>query len=394
MREIKINEKGIRPKFVFEYYDLPLVFISERLNGNYYFFYLIDDNIYFRKPLSSQDIKLIFESQNISSILKEFISSDNFEIIEFLTNDAATIYSVSDYVKKSGIDVKDFFPDEDIKFEYEYIKGVSFDRLKVQYEKEFPELFTAKNLTIKLKDSDNSYLAKPSMVLKTIAWVETFIKEKSKFLNANNSFTYENLKLLPFSPGSFNINFELSKTGQISLFESVSEELSFEDIVDFISHIEEYSVQSIYENYLFESPKIVKATNDFYNEMKESEIAVWISKGEDDWVSFNSSSALDEKMKELQSLSKENKSGKESIEILTFEGEVRSASKMRNTISIGINGKKISAQYTDSLFNEIKESKRFVSVSCKITGQWQKISTRDEYGEEISSRYIITDFTQ
>lgn len=394
MREIKINEKGIRPKFVFEYYDLPLVFISERLNGNYYFFYLIDDNIYFRKPLSSQDIKLIFESQNISSILKEFISSDNFEIIEFLTNDAATIYSVSDYVKKSGIDVKDFFPDEDIKFEYEYIKGVSFDRLKVQYEKEFPELFTAKNLTIKLKDSDNSYLAKPSMVLKTIAWVETFIEEKSKFLNANNSFTYENLKLLPFSPGSFNINFELSKTGQISLFESVSEELSFEDIVDFISHIEEYSVQSIYENYLFKSPKIVKATNDFYNEMKESEIAVWISKGEDDWVSFNSSSALDEKMKELQFLSKENKSGKESIEILTFEGEVRSASKMRNTISIGINGKKISAQYTDSLFNEIKESKRFVSVSCKITGQWKKLSTRDEYGEEISSRYIITDFTQ
>lgn len=394
MREIKINEKGIRPKFVFEYYDLPLVFISERLNGNYYFFYLIDDNIYFRKPLSSQDIKLIFESQNILSILKEFISSDNFEIIEFLTNDAATIYSVSEYVKKSGIDVKDFFPDEDIKFEYEYLKGVSFDRLKVQYEKEFPELFTAKNLTIKLKDSDNSYLAKPSMVLRTIEWVETFIKEQINFLNANNSFTYENLKLLPFTPGSFNINFELSKPDQISLFESVSEEMSFEDIVDFISHIEEYSVQSIYENYLFESPKIVKATNDFYNEMKESEIAVWISKGEDNWVSFNSSSALDEKMKELQTLSKENKSGKESIEILTFEGEVRSASKMRNTISIGVNGKTILAQYTDSLFNEIKESNRFVSVSCKITGQWQKLSTRDECGEEISSRYIITDFTQ
>lgn len=128
--------------------------------------------------------------------------------------------------------------------------------------------------------------------------------------------------------------------------------------------------------------------------MKESEIAVWISKGEDNWVSFNSSSALDEKMRELQSLSKENKSSKESIEILTFEGEVRNASKMRNTISIGINGKAISAQYTDSLFNEIKESKRFVSVSCKIIGQWQKLSTRDEYGEEICSRYIITDFTQ
>lgn len=394
MKEIKINGKSIRPKFVFEYYDLPLVFISERLNGNYYFFYLIDDNIYFRKPLSSQDIKLIFESQNISSILKEFISSDNFEIIEFLTNEAATIYSVSDYVQKSGINVKDFFPDEDIKFEYEYIKGVSFDRLKEQYEKEFSDLFTVKNLTIKLKDRDNSYLAKPSMVLRTIEWVETFIKEQINFLNANNSFTYENLKLLPFTPGSFNINFELSKPDQISLFESVSEEMSFEDIVDFISHIEECSVQSIYEKYLFESPKIVKATNDFYNEMKESEIAVWISKGEDNWVSFNSSSALDEKMKELQILSKENKSGKESIEILTFEGEVRSASKMRNTISIGVNGKTILAQYTDSLFNEIKESKRFVSVSCKITGQWQKLSTRDEYGEEICSRYIITDFTQ
>ena len=67
-------------------------------------------------------------------------------------------------------------------------------------------------------------------------------------------------------------------------------------------------------------------------------------------------------------MSKENKSGKESSEILMFEGEVRSASKIQNTISIGINGKTISAQYTDSLFNEIQESKRFVSVSCKITG--------------------------
>lgn len=392
MENIKFDSNSIDPIFIFEYYDTPLAFISNKIEGEYYFFYYIDDNQYFMMPLTVKDINLIFSSQYIREVFDFFMANEKFKIINFISQNDATLYTVPEFEEILGERIESCLPEDDQMFEYDYVHKVSFDSLKDTYKEYFPELFNHRQMTIKIRDEQNSHSATPSVVLKAIKLAETYISEKKIFLNSINKFPSGNLSLLPFTPGSFNINFELSLPKEISLF--ADDLLNFDDFIIFIDSLNTESAETIYDDFVYESPKIVKATNEFYKDMKDFNYEIEILDNEQKLSTLKVTPRIDETIEQLHVLSKEKEVGREERELLRFSGEVRSASKIRNTISIGLAGGNVSAKFTRELFEEIKESNKSVAVSKEITGLWEKVSVFDDENKEVNTKYIITSFEQ
>lgn len=392
MESIKFDSNNINPIFIFEYYDTPLAFISDKINGEYYFFYFIDDNQYFIMPLTVKDINLIFSSQYISEVFESFLENDNFKIIDFISQNDATLYSVTEFEEISGEDIDGWLPENNQEFEYDFVNKVSFADLRYSYKDFFPGLFNHKQMTIKMRDEQNSHSAVPSVVLKAIKMIDIYISEKKLSLNTANKFLSGNLSLLPFSPGSFNINFELSLPDEVSLFEDNI--LDFDDFIIFIDSLNTESAEKIYDDLIYESPKIVKATSEFYKDMKNFNYEIEILDKDQKLSTFKVNPKVDETMERLHVISKARECGREEREILQFSGEVRSASKIRNTISIGLAGGNVSAKFTKELFKEIKDSVKSVAVSKEIRGQWEKISILDDKNMEVDTRYIIISFEQ
>ena len=128
--------------------------------------------------------------------------------------------------------------------------------------------------------------------------------------------------------------------------------------------------------------------------MKNFNYEIEILDKEQKLSTFKVNPKVDETMERLHVISKARECGREEREILQFSGEVRSASKIRNTISIGLAGGNVSAKFTKELFKEIKDSVKSVAVSKEIRGQWEKISIFDDKNMEVDTRYIIISFEQ
>ena len=392
MERIKFNSNNIKPIFIFEYYDAPLAYISDKINGKYYFFYFIDGNQYFIMPLTIKDINLIFSSKYIRNFFESFLKDENLKVIDFHTQDDAVLYNIDEFEKFSNTIIEDCLPESDQEFKYDFVNKESFESLKGKYKDFFPGLFNHKQLTIKLRDEQNSHSVVPSAVLKTIKMIEIFLSEQKLFLKNDNKFPIGSLSLLPFSPGSFNINFELLLPDNVSLFED--DILNFDDFISFIDSLNIDPAEKIYNDFIYESPNIVKAFSDFYKDMKEFNYQIEILDNKQKLSAFKISPKSEKMLESLQILSKTKGDGRIESHILQFSGEVRSASKNKNTISIGLVGGNVSAKFTKELFQEIKSSDKSVTVSKEIRGQWEKISIFDDNNIEVDTKYVITSFEQ
>ena len=257
------NEKGIS-------------FISNKIDGSYRFFYFIDDYTYFLKRLSIKDIVLLFSDLSTKELLDFFIAQSDFEIIEYdaLSNEI-NIKSISEYELDNSVKVVDFFPDENSKFEEDIISKISFSDLRRTYKTYFPDLFSNKELTIKLVDSTNSHSSKPDMVISTISLMKTFFNESKEYLKEKTHYPNEELQIIPFTPGSFNINFELSKPKKVSIFEN-HDELDFDNFVLFFDSLVDVEPETVYFGMIHESKEIIKTTNEFYSQMKKQDVKIEI----------------------------------------------------------------------------------------------------------------------
>lgn len=392
MENITFKTKDIEPLYIFEYYDSPIIFISNRIDEDYYFFYLIDDNQYFLKTLSAKDINLIFSSYYIKDFLDEFLKSDDFKIIEFKTDDKAILFTIAEFEKILGESIESCLPENEIRFEYEYVNKIPFLDLKDSYKNSFPELFNNQQLIFKLRDEKNSNTANPSVVLHAIELMKLYISEKKKYLNDHSIFPNENLVLLPFSPGSFNINFELSLPKEVSIFEE--DQLDFDDFIMFIDSLGSDSPEVIYEELIYESSTIIKAASEFYNEMKEYNLEVELLNHDKKLARIAPNPKIEKTLSELESISKTSEEGKEIREELKFKGEVLSATKKRNNISIALAGSSVNASFKKELFKEIKDSIKSVTISKEISGIWEKITIIDDNDQEIRSKYRILEYKQ
>ncbi|HEL1154603.1 TPA: hypothetical protein TVK01_001806, partial [Streptococcus equi subsp. zooepidemicus] len=63
--------------YIFDYYDIPLSFITKKIDDKYYFVYAIDFDTFFVKPLSVKNLKLLFSNITTHELLQEFYLEDD-----------------------------------------------------------------------------------------------------------------------------------------------------------------------------------------------------------------------------------------------------------------------------------------------------------------------------
>lgn len=110
LRHIQFSEP-IQPELTFVYYDRPLMFISNEVNGQRHFFYYIEDDAYFWMPLTKkyeQFLRHCHRDKNPSHdrILSILSQHKVLQIIKFETEYVADVYDIKEYEDQYG-DVTD-----------------------------------------------------------------------------------------------------------------------------------------------------------------------------------------------------------------------------------------------------------------------------------------------
>lgn len=395
MKQPKFKMDDIDYLFIFDYYDYPLSFITKKINDEYCFFYFIDFGTYLFKPLSLKDIILIFSDIPTKHLLNEFLNDNSFQVIEQDNEKNNLILkSINEYELEKNLKINDYFPSDDSKFESDFISGRTFSRLTNSYEEYFPDLFKNKDLTIKLIDSDNSHSSNPDTVISAIKLVKTFIDGHKEHLKDDLNYPNEILQITPFSPGSFNINFELSHPEKTTLFEYY-DEINFDEFILFFDSIGHVSPEVLYEDFIYENKDIVKATEEFYQDIKKSNVKIeLLNNKKTKFSTLSHNEKTDEYFEKFASFASKTDVAKTLEEVFKFKGTVASASKIRNHITLELIGSVIKARFSKELFSEIKKQEKIVSVSKEMSGKYKKITSLDSEDNEIGVKYEIFDFIQ
>lgn len=388
------NIESIDYLYIFDYYDIPLSFITQKLNNKYYFFYYIDCNSFFIKPLNATNLNLIFSKTNSTrEILQKFYEESDFFILQ-KQDDKIVKHNIQNFERENNIKLDKFFPEDGYQFEYDFISGKSFDVLCDEYITTFSDVLNLdKQLTIKLIDSNNSHSADLDVVTKAINLVNNFIEGSKSYLNEQNIFTKSKLVIIPFTPGSFNINFKLVQSGEATLCND-GVELNFNDFISLIDSIQSQDAYEVYKNIIFENKKIVKSLSEFYHLIKERKISVSLEEDNNKLSDFVINEQTDKFINNLYLLAYKQDNLEEITEIIDFEGIINSASNTRNVVSINTVSGIVKAKFSKELFGQIKIMGRSVSISSKVRGQWLKQTFLDETNNIIDEKYEIVDFTQ
>lgn len=379
--------------YIFDYYDIPLSFVTKKIDDKYFFVYAIDFDTFFVKPLSVKNLKLLFSDITTYELLQEFYLEDDFSILRREADNSFTTKTVKLFELENNFNVGEYFPEDDSKFEYDFISGKSFNTLCSEYTTTFSDILNNKKLTIKLVDNYNSHSADLDVVTKAINLMENFIEGTKESLREHNVFPNGKLVLTPFTPGSFNINFELVRPEEVTLFEDEFE-LYFDDFIVFIESINYKKASDVYSDVIFEDKKIVKSFVEFYNVIKENELTVTLEKDKNKLSTIVVNQESDKFIHDLNSLVQKQDDSEMFSEVFNFEGIVSSASNARNNVSIKTLAGTVKAKFSNDLFREIKGMDRTISVSSEIQGQWLKKTFLDENRNVIDERYEILSFKQ
>ncbi|HEM6145327.1 TPA: hypothetical protein U2D27_000934 [Streptococcus suis] len=385
--------ESIEYLYIFDYYDIPLSFITKKIDDKYYFVYAIDFDTFFVKPLSVKNLKLLFSDITTHELLQEFYSEDDFSILRRETDNTFTTKNVKLFELENNINVSEYFPEDDSKFERDFISGKSFNTLCSEYTTTFSDVLNNKQLTIKLVDNHNSNSADLAVVTKAINLMDNFIEGTKEFLRGHSVFPNGKLVLTPFTPGSFNINFELVRPEEVTLFEDEFE-LYFDDFIVFTESINHKEASDVYSDVIFEDKKIVKSFIEFYNVIKENELTVTLEKDKNKLSTIIVNEQSDKFIHDLGSLIQKQDDSEMISEVFDFEGIVSSASNARNNVSIRTLSGSVKAKFSKELFGEIRRMDRTISVSSEIQGQWLKQTFLDEKRNVIAEKYEILNFVQ
>lgn len=393
MSNVNFDIESIEYLYIFDYYDFPLSFITKKINGKYYFFYYLDFETYFVKALSIKDINLIFSDISTRSLLENFYNQEDFFVLYKNKNNQYDFNNISVFEIENNIRATDYFPENDSKFQQDFITNRDFETLCREYTSIFSDLFDNKELTVKLVDRYNSHSASANIVIKTINLLNTFMDSLKLHLNESNIFTNENMVLKPFTPGSFNINFELVKSPEVSFFENDAQ-IYFDDFIVFIDSLNSENVNEVYEDLIFEDAKIVKELGEYYSLIKANDISVSIENNHNKLSEITVNEQTDNFINSLQSLTNKLTNSTEIVETFNFEGTVESASNARNHITVRTISGSIKAKFSKAIFNDIKKLNRTVSISSIIQGQWIKRTYLDGDENIIDTKYEIVEFRQ
>lgn len=107
MQSIQFSEP-IRPELVFQYGDVPIMFISNEIDGTRHFFYRIKPRTYFWMPITQDQMAFLTENISSDQIVAMLLERGEVNIIKFATAQTADVYSIDEYELQSGDVTSDF----------------------------------------------------------------------------------------------------------------------------------------------------------------------------------------------------------------------------------------------------------------------------------------------
>lgn len=379
------SSKNFRYIFIFDYFDMPLFFIA-KIKDNYYMYYCMNEFYYIKCLLNKAIIDKIFSGDSIFNILE--FSKKNFEIIEENHGILRTI-PLSLFETENNDKIENYFPNRELYIEYDYLNDLNFNKAKKIYKQYFPEFYNIKNISLRLRDRENSKSLPVNYVVASLKFVDKLIKQFRINMEVKNYYDDSILEISSFSPGSFKINFNLKESKQVNLTNS---QINFDNLIDFISNIEYQNPKVLYKSYAEKNINIIKETKKYCTFLKDNYLYVEFIKNKKRIFSLKPNKNITDKLdKIIDEYSQYEEKSK--TEYFQVRGEVLSASTKRNSFTIQLeNGQTISGMFSDILFGDIKSGVLPITVSKFIIAKLEKRTVFDE--NNINVKYIMNSFVQ
>lgn len=377
--------------FIFDYYDIPLFFISKNEEqSSYYLFYFFDYNEYFFSELDKQKIELLFSGKDIRSILLELQKNESLSVMKFNDNDTELI-PVEDFFNAISLSFEDVLPDEGEYIEFDRLTEKKYDELKDNYQEYFPEFFNLKDLTLRLVNQQNSNHFPVDIVLESINYIKKVFEDYKERLSTNKSET--TLEIAAISPGSLKIDFTLRDAPQMTLFEEVS---NFDELIDFINNLKFGEGENLSKQEIIINKSIINATNEFYNLLEDEKLSVEFISNNKVMTELRQSDEMKRNLKNFYDVIKEEiKDTIVTEEVLSIRGEVLSANKSRNHFKIKtLEYGDISGIFEKNLFKRIKNSEEQITVSKNISATLKKVVESQPEFSIMKVKYILESFIQ
>jgi len=375
--------------FIFDYYDQPLFFISKNSEDKkYYLFYSIDDNVYFFSDLSASDVDYFFKKPSGLEIINYLMDKSKMQLL-LIDGETPRIENVSNYNQIFSEDISEALPDAIFPVEYDYVNKVSFDTIKENYKSYFDSLYDNDQLTLRIKDPNNSSTLDISIIYTVINFVNNTWEDISdRYTELGNK---KRLKMAAPASGSLKLEFELDSNEQINFFES---DASFSMLFSFIDNL---SYNPIYDkDKLIEDRKMIDEAAKLYEVIEKNNLSIDFISNDIKMSNLKKSEKIKSNLNNLVEKVEEEITRKTTtIEQISVDGEVLAANKSKNYFKIqSVASGDISGIFEKNLFKKIKSSEKQITISKKISASITKQTTTNIDTNETKVKYILDEFTQ
>lgn len=334
--------------FIFDYYDIPLYFISY-INNEYYLYYCIDDSTFFKTDaLNYEDFKIIFSDKSTLNILKYFYQHHKLKI-----QDNLNTLTIDQYNNHHQENVLDYFPDDDIYMEYEYLSKQDINVLKDTYMNyiNISPSRAIDDLALRICDINNSHSIKSKIMVKILDFINIF---------SQKCFPDKTLYIKALQTGSFKINFELQNNTLLS-------EGDFSQLIKWLKLFQHDDIDLddlLCTNEFQDFKDIFRKYENFYKYLKVNNLKVDFQRNSDEVLyKLSQNNNIDKNIKYINNQMKVKIYEKEESICALF----LSLSMLKNTCSIKYNDIKYKAYFSNELFRKLKDEELKITLGEEMT---------------------------
>ncbi|MGV2927200.1 DUF2009 domain-containing protein [Macrococcus capreoli] len=359
-------------KYIFDYYDFPLFFVSMNKDNQLFLNYYIEevsneDKWFFSQITKRELIYLLSKKLEVKNLLIKLINDKRMEYL-FVNESERDI-------RFENIDIIDYeeLPLEEFYVEYDFVSNS-----KIEYENEFEVI--SNELDIVIRDHENSHKVEVDVLTKALITIQD--------LYTTITQDYKKLSVLALYPSSFGVKL----VAEDDLFNSSQE--TIETVMTMLSSIKNNDINSIKENLLIDKVYTIQALNKarkLANVVNSENISLEIKTIGPKNKSLIINKSDKEKFESLEGIVKEYTPEKE--ETIKIKGILNSININRNHFSIhGLDDMTYSGKLEKELKDTLTEKHFIIPAPIEVTLLKSEVYDNDK--DEYIVKYLMKSFEQ
>ena len=374
-------------KFIFEYFDSPLSFISVSKKRNYFFYYINDDS-FFVSELKKKDFEILNETKNLKKFMDYLVNLDKVNIINFNFDNDEVQYLT---LEQADFEVEKFLPKTNKIIDYDYNLEIEipYDYDYSRYL-EFP--LEVEDITLRVYDNVNSHSYNFDIIDSAMKYVKkSFDSIKQAAITADNIIN-QNLMVSPFTTGSFKLNFLISDNDSL-----LADKIDFFPILNVIDEVtvsnRELNLELIDEELGIE---LIQNIDELYSIVKHEGVSIAFYGNENldsELVKIAPNSLIDNNLDVFkEKISERNQLIVTHTELDVPNSRFISGSVIYNSVKIDIDETTQIAKFESGLFRRIKDGTQHLTLDKKITLKITIETSRDINNNLVKEVFIINSF--